>query len=69
LSEADRAEFGKDSAKSHLAKAESMLEVVGLPRAALAKYPHEFSGGQQRLGRPGDDPEPGLVIADEPVAP
>lgn len=45
LSAADCDEFGRDSAATHLAKAASMLELVGMPRAALARYPHEFSGG------------------------
>jgi ABC-type microcin C transport system duplicated ATPase subunit YejF len=40
-----------------------MLRAAGLGEDALARYPHEFSGGQRQLVL-----RPRLVVADEPVS-
>jgi oligopeptide/dipeptide ABC transporter ATP-binding protein len=58
---------GRDEADS---RAEDMLELVGLPRAAVSRYPRQFSGGQrQRIAvARALITRPSLVVCDEPVS-
>lgn len=61
---------GIETRKSVASAVMSLMDKVGLARAATRKYPHEFSGGQRQriaIGR-ALATRPEFVVADEPVS-